>query len=100
MKIENNNNLSPLSTNKADDLRSVDRKYHSADVSSVGGSKDRVEFSDRGRLLAKAASALDQTPDAKNERVEALRQQIDQGTYTVPIEDLAKAMIKRLFVPK
>lgn len=47
-------------------------------------------------MLAKARHALNETPEVRNERIEQLHQQIEAGTYRIPLEALANHLLKLL----
>jgi len=54
---------------------------------------DRVEVSDRARALLVAKQALSQSPEVRQEKVEALKQMVKAGTYQVPGEKIAERML-------
>lgn len=58
--------------------------------------KDQASLSQRARLLSKARLNLQEIPDVRTERVTALREQIQAGTYQVPVEQLAALFLKGL----
>lgn len=58
--------------------------------------KDQASLSQRARLLSKARLNLQEIPDVRTERVNALREQIQAGTYQVPVEQLAALFLKGL----
>ncbi|MCL4559598.1 MAG: flagellar biosynthesis anti-sigma factor FlgM [Chloroflexi bacterium] len=94
MKIENNP-VNPLSTHKPENTRVVKNYAHSADT-LVAGEKDQAVLSERARLLAKARLALDETPRADDQKVEALRQRVQSGEYKISLEELAGRLLSRL----
>ncbi len=86
MKIENNN-LNPIVPNhKPDGIQPAGKGTHAV---SAGAKTDRAELSEQARLLLKARLAAQETPDVRPERVESLKQRITDGTYTIPIQELA-----------
>lgn len=54
--------------------------------------KDQATLSERARLLAKARAGLDEIPEVRSEKVDALRQQVEDGIYQIPIEQLVKRL--------
>ena len=96
MKIENNG-MTPITPKRTEGSQAVDRKDNRGEVNATGGYKDRAELSDNARLLAKARASLEELSEVERERVERLRDQIDSGTYTIPVEDLAKRLVSRLY---
>ena len=96
MKIENNG-MTPITPKRTEASQGVDRKDTKGEVSAASGNKDRAELSENARLLAKARASLEELSEVERERVERLREQIESGTYTVPVEDLAKRLVSRLY---
>lgn len=92
MKIENNA-LNPLSPKKSDGLYSVDKNNRPVDSARVVTGKDKVEFSDRARLLSKARASFDEASGVRTEQVSELRAKVDSGQYTIPYEDLARKLL-------
>jgi negative regulator of flagellin synthesis FlgM len=58
--------------------------------------QDEVQLSEEARALQRLAEAVAATPDVDVARVQALRQQIEAGTYKVPIEALMSRLLDRL----
>ncbi len=96
MKIENNNML-PITPKKTESATSVSKKSAASDAAAVGKARDKAELSESARLLAKARVAVEELSDVENERVELLRQQIQDGSYSIPYDQLAKKLISRLY---
>jgi len=57
---------------------------------------DRVEISSGSKDVQRMQQILQNTPDVRMERVEALRQQIGQGQYKVDPLDIAEKMLVSL----
>jgi len=55
--------------------------------------EEKVSLSTKGRDIQQARKALDNLPDLRTEKVEDLRNRIEQGTYHVNGEDIAEKMI-------
>lgn len=60
--------------------------------------KDTVSLSDRSRLVARAQEIVGQTPEVRQEKVDALKAQISAGTYNVSGQTVADSMIKKGFL--
>ena len=58
--------------------------------------RDEVQLSEEARSLQRLAAATAQVPDVDEARVEALRQQVEAGTYEVPVEALVNKLLERL----
>ena len=54
-----------------------------------------VAISPTARDIYQAKKALDQVPDVREDRVQALKAQVENGTYHVSGEDIADLMIRR-----
>lgn len=65
------------------------------ETSSVqeAASGDRVKLSQQVRELHAARAAISQMPDIREEKVTAIRAQIEAGTYKVDSEKIAAKMI-------
>jgi len=59
-------------------------------------SQDTFRLSGTLGQVQRLKDQLDQTPDVRSERVAALRQQIQQGTYKPSNEQIANAMISEI----
>lgn len=54
---------------------------------------DEVIISGRGQLLQRLREAVQQSPDVRAEKVAALREAIQQGTYDISPVEIAKAIL-------
>jgi flagellar biosynthesis anti-sigma factor FlgM len=57
---------------------------------------DRVEVSDRVRMLRAAQEELESAPDVRMDLVQSLRWRIESGTYEVPGREVARKMLAEL----
>ncbi|MBN2515999.1 MAG: flagellar biosynthesis anti-sigma factor FlgM [Deltaproteobacteria bacterium] len=55
--------------------------------------EEKVSLSAKGRDIQQARKAINNLPDVRTEKVEDLRNQIEQGTYHVNSEEIAEKMI-------
>jgi negative regulator of flagellin synthesis FlgM len=55
-----------------------------------------LTLSVRARLLSAARAALAEAPDVRADKVDALRQAVETGTYQVPYDRLARRLVARL----
>jgi negative regulator of flagellin synthesis FlgM len=94
MKIDHSA-INPLSTNKAGDIYSADKKSRKAGTANSMAKADRAELSEKARILAKARVAFSEAGVEENARVAELKREIEAGTYQVPIEKLAEKMLAR-----
>jgi flagellar biosynthesis anti-sigma factor FlgM len=102
MKVENvdNNNISPLSPKKADNAyRAQANSGTGSSDSAVGGTdkRDKAVVSENARMLAKARAALENAPEVENERLTEIRKQINNGDYTIQVENIARRLMGGVF---
>ncbi len=57
---------------------------------------DRVEISQTSQDIRKIESVLKTTPDVRADKIRALKQQIENGSYQVDSKKVANAMLKDL----
>jgi negative regulator of flagellin synthesis FlgM len=58
---------------------------------------DRVGITESARELSRAHSAVEAAPDVRTERVRALKQQIQNGTYQPDPKEIAKRILDKGF---
>jgi flagellar biosynthesis anti-sigma factor FlgM len=92
-----NNPISSLSTTPADQLKPAEKKAHSIEQQSLEKGRDKVVLSNEAKLLSKATTALNDSPDLKSDKVERVTQQVQDGTYQVPVSKLASVLLERLY---
>jgi flagellar biosynthesis anti-sigma factor FlgM len=90
MKIENNY-LNPVTPNQKPEGVQPAAKGGTHAVSSTP--KSPAEISDQARLLSKARLAAKENPVERPERIQELKQQINNGSYAIPYLDLAKQLL-------
>jgi flagellar biosynthesis anti-sigma factor FlgM len=98
MKVENNQ-TNRLTAKQAENSSPVDkslRAYHAETRPEGMAGKDKASFSEQARLLAKAHTTLEETPEVRAQQVEELKNQIQAGNYEIPIEKLAGLLTIRL----
>jgi negative regulator of flagellin synthesis FlgM len=64
------------------------------DQERVRPASDSVEISDLARELAKARQAVDAAPDVRADKVAAIKKRIEDGTYSVSPELLARKLLE------
>ena len=94
MKIENSG-VVPPSSQSIEGLKRAEKKEKPKESQSVHAGQDTVEMSEEGRLLAKAHAALADADQSDTKRLEALRQQIQSGDYSVQVAELARKILAR-----
>ena len=97
MKVENNP-TAPLSPKRTDGVSPAGKKSAVAGVPGTPGraGKDSVVVTESARLLAKArAAAVNNTTETQPDRIAELRRQVENGSYQVPVDELAKLLLAR-----
>lgn len=62
-----------------------------------GTGSDKVQLSERAREIQQAASALKAMPNVREEKVQHVKMDIDQGTYRVSGPKAARGMLRESF---
>lgn len=58
------------------------------------GSEDKLEFSNRGTEVGKLVEEVKNTADTRQEKIDALKQQISTGGYNPSSDAIAEAILK------
>lgn len=76
----------------------VQQKAQAAETEAEKGranaGEDNVELSQNARDLQRAQKALQDLPDIREDKVAALKQQIENGTYDIRVDKIAANMLK------
>ncbi len=75
------------------ETREVERQMPREAEKGEGIHKDEALLSPEARLLQRVRQAIEETPDVREDRVAALRQQIQDGTYQIDMEALIDALL-------
>jgi|MudIll2142460700_1097286.scaffolds.fasta_scaffold909926_1 negative regulator of flagellin synthesis FlgM len=57
---------------------------------------DKVEISENGKKVAELMAQVNQVPDVRAEKVKALKEAVEAGTYRVSSLDIARKMLEEL----
>ena len=82
--------------NKVYKINSLEKQRAVKDIASAKSEKDELVISQKAMDLAIAAKALNKiklSPDIEEEKVNAIRERIDSGTYDVKGIDIVKKML-------
>jgi flagellar biosynthesis anti-sigma factor FlgM len=97
MKI-GNNGISPLAPKPTDPAQRMQKKSSNQAVRSAGQSHDKTELSEQARLLARSRAAVDGVDEGpESAQVQKLRVQVQDGTYQVQVESIAKKLVAGIF---
>ena len=64
-----------------------------AEANKLGRQLDEVRLSSRGRVVAEAMRAVDEAPDVRMEKVDALKAAIANGSYTSNAREIASRLL-------
>jgi flagellar biosynthesis anti-sigma factor FlgM len=98
MKIESNG-LNRIYNPEPEGAYHLDKAFHAEDAAGGAGSlkgKDRATVSRDALVLSKAAKKMSEVPEVRKDLVERFQQEIESGVYQVPIEQLAKQLMRGL----
>ena len=71
-----------------DNTKTKDRQPGSSET------KDKVELSERASTLEKLKAKAKATPAVRQEKIDAIKQAIENKTYKVKSEDVARSLLK------
>jgi negative regulator of flagellin synthesis FlgM len=69
-------------------------------AASAASGRDVIHLSPQARLLQKASQIAQATPEVRPEKVLALKDSVDQGTYTVDSAKVADKLITAMLTEK
>ncbi len=82
--------------NAMSQMYSANKAKKAYDSKETGNSKDTVALSSFAKELSVAKSAVDQTPDVRQARVDEIKQQMEAGTYNVTAAQIANKLVDQL----
>jgi len=65
-------------------------------AATTAGSGDVIQLSEKARLMQKASQVIADTPEVRPEKVMALQDAVQQGTYEVDPQKVAGSLIANL----
>jgi len=71
-----------------------------ASPEKTGGESDVIQLSPQSRLMQKAGEVAYQTPEVRPEKVAALQDPVQQGTYEVDSKKVANSLITGMIQEK
>ncbi len=87
-----NGNIPSVNKSHASLIQAMDQKKYKAAVPENAENAshiDKATVSTQGQVLAKSIAALNSVDDVRQEKVTALKQQIESGTYEIKYENIA-----------
>jgi flagellar biosynthesis anti-sigma factor FlgM len=99
MKIDNNI-LNQLQANKAEPAQQAEKQQKQVEKGIHAPKKDTLEVSENARLLAKASAALNGVEESRSQKVNDLKELVNNGDYKVPHEELAKRIASTIDIKR
>ena len=62
-------------------------------IGTAAAVTERVDLSTKAKDIQQIKQILDQTPDVRKDKVQELKRQIDNGSYTVHADKIAEKMV-------
>ncbi len=94
MKIENPyQRFAVQNTEQVKQAQGEIQKSNRQALEGASNRGDRVELSQTAREMKKIESVLRTTPDVRAEKIKAIKEQIEAGTYEVDSKKIANAML-------
>jgi flagellar biosynthesis anti-sigma factor FlgM len=97
MKVENSQN-NRIVQKQTEGMNAIERNAKTTENERTDKltNKDQASLSERAKMLAKARIKLEEQPQTRADKVTALREQIQNGLYQIPVEQLASIFLKGL----
>lgn len=70
------------------------KKTKAAGTANAGSFLDQVSLSSMGKDMQTAKTALANTPDVRESKIEALKERVANGTYDVSVDDFAQKLLE------
>jgi negative regulator of flagellin synthesis FlgM len=80
--------------NQSDPSQQPDKPRAAGDGKERSAASDKVELSTQSREMHRAHEVLQMTPDVRAEKVNAIKQRIEEGQYRVDSQAVAEKMIR------
>lgn len=95
MEIKNSllNNLDPYAKNRVGQTDDTAERAVGQTSSATSPRGDRVSLSDEARVLTAIRAEVAAAPDLRREKVDALKQSVADGTYTVYSKKVAQRLL-------
>jgi negative regulator of flagellin synthesis FlgM len=98
MKINSNNPIDGKDLfNKVNELnKKKDAEKKSGQVEKQSSGQDKISLSGRAQEITDLKAMIDQLPEVRSEKVEAVKKTIDAGNYHVDSRKVAEKMLEEL----
>ncbi|BCK01237.1 flagellar biosynthesis anti-sigma factor FlgM [Anaerocolumna chitinilytica] len=87
---------------RIDAYNKISQVYQASNIQKVskvtgGSEKDKLEISNTAKDYQIAKQAISQIPDVREDKVNAIKKQIQSGTYNVNMEEVASHIVEKYF---
>lgn len=66
------------------------------DVDKADAEKDKISLSGKAKEISELKTAIDQLPDVRTDKVDAVKHAIDTGTYNIDARKIAQKILEEL----
>ncbi len=96
MKISNDGTQAPLNIyrQQSEQVAPANEQAGSKAHKVAAAQGDKVQLSDDAKMMAQARGVANETPDVRAEKVAALRDQVQNGTYQIDNKKVAEGILK------
>jgi len=99
MRITDKNALVELTSYLRGTENAVQRQDVNVNVKEASkAASDRVDISNRSKEIQKAREAVEAVPEVRENKVNEIRKSVEEGTYNIKGEAIAKGIIKRSLI--
>jgi negative regulator of flagellin synthesis FlgM len=97
MKIQGNNPIEGQELlNKAKDVNKNHDAGQKDNANKAGDSKDKITLSGKAKEINELKALINDLPDIRTDRVDALKKAIDAGNYSVDAKNVAMKMLEEM----
>ncbi len=97
MKIQGNNPIEGKDLyNKVQDLNKNKDLEKKENAQQTESDKDKISLSEKAREISELKSLIDQLPDIRRDKVEAVKKAIDTGTYNFDSMKVAEKILEEI----
>ena len=99
MKIDGSNEINThVRKSVFTETKRPDDKTSSTKQAKEAGAEDAiVEFSEKSKDIQRIQQILQSQPDVRSDKVKAIKEKIEKGTYEIDFEDTAGKIIRSFF---
>lgn len=97
MKIDGNSPVDRKDLfNKVHEASGNQETEKKQNAEKVDAEKDKISLSGKAKEISELKAAIDQLPDVRTDKVDALRQAIDTGTYNIDARKIAQKILEEI----